>query len=248
MIHPRDCRTPDDVDALCRALYGEVLGPAVGVQHVCAVAAEGEAAPSRVLRIDAHAPKSPWDFFALQLSRARADLVLLTGAILRAEPELSYGFDGAVGEALRRWRRERLGKDAPPELWVLSSGRQLDPGHPVFRGEWPAFLVTDAAGAERCPALAALEVHPLHLPAVLAMRGERSLSLEAGPATVAPLYEQQAPDEVLLSRFCEALPEEYLVGPALPSPRTFAVRYPNGSGPRVHREESGTWEFQVFRR
>lgn len=247
-MHPRDCRTPDDVDALCRAIYGEVLGPAVGVQHVCAVAAPHRKAPSRVLRIDERSPKSAWDFFALQLSRARADIVLLTGAILRAEPELSYGFGGPVGKALRHWRTERLGKHAPPELWVLSSGRQLDPGHPVFRGEWPAFLVTDAVGAARCPGLAALEVNPLSLSSVLAKRGERSLSLEAGPATVAPLYGQTPPDEVLLSRFCGALPEERLVGPALPSVGSLAARYPNSSGPRVHREESGTWEFQAFRR
>ena len=107
---PSACRTPDDVDALARRLFGAVPIDD-GVVHVTALWAppEGE---RRTLLIGEHSPKSDHDFFSLNLARARADAILVTGKILREEPTLRYDLQGAgeLPAALAAWRRERAAR------------------------------------------------------------------------------------------------------------------------------------------
>src|SRR5690606_3503638 len=157
------------------ALYGVAQLPREGLLHVASGSERrGELC---TLRVSADSPQSPWDAFALHLSRARADLIITTGAILRAEPALRYalGGPGRLPEGLAAYRRERLGKRTPPTLWVLSRG-PLDPAHPALSGAWaPPERVADEGG----------------LRALVRRRSAAALySVEAGPSAHRPLYER----------------------------------------------------------
>ena len=63
-----------------------------------------------VLEINQSTPRSAHDRFALDLARARADVIVTTGAILRAEPRLAYELASDRAEAAVRELR-RLGVD-----------------------------------------------------------------------------------------------------------------------------------------
>ena len=94
------------------------------------------------LRIDAHAPRSPYDWFALNLSRARAELIVLTGAILRDEPLLTGNVLAEYGGVLGEWRREVWGRERAVAVCVLTAG-PVDFNHPLFSGtEGDVFVYT----------------------------------------------------------------------------------------------------------
>lgn len=183
-----------------RALYGEELGAMEGVLHVVAVHAEGEA--RRVIKIGEHAPKSAADFFALELARARVDAIVITGAILREEPELRY----ALSSELAAWRREVLGLAEPPWLLVLTHG-DVPLDHPALAGPLRPIVFTSLEAAPALRARTPIEIAGVPAPSArLALRflrserGCRSVSVEAGPTTAVPLYDEPcAIDELALS-------------------------------------------------
>ncbi len=259
------------VDALIAEIYGpdapaeiaasSQAGAPAHLLHVAAVSAEvGE--PWAVLCVGAGSPASIHDRFALELSRARADAIVVTGKILRDEPALRYLLAGGLdtlASGLLDWRRRRLGKREPPTVLVLTSGAQIDLGHPVFApGGWARPLIYCAlAYVEELVARAGqreLEVRIVGAPeralslagALAFLRADariqaRTIVLEAGPTTTAPCYAGSGPsvDELALSVFSGALDPASTLG-AFVSPARARLRL-RQLGEHCVVEPSGRW-------
>jgi hypothetical protein len=194
---PSELRTAAEIEALAAALLPGMPLFAEGVSHVAAgVAREGRL---ELFRVDhPSAPRSRWDRFLLDLSRLRAEAIVITGKILRDEPRLSYAFDAGWAGACRTLRRD-LGLRERPLLVVLTRAG-VDPHHPVFVSGVESLVLRDARSLA-------------HAIQIVRDRGARSISIEAGPQVAAELYAEDSPlDELLFHRFEAALPEEALVG------------------------------------
>ena len=110
------------VDRAARALFGSPLDTRPAVSHSFAAWRAAPDAPLTTIRINEHGPKSDLDFLALHIARARADGIIITGKILRDEPNLTYSLeaDPRWGDALKQWRQRRWGLCDPPWLLVLT--------------------------------------------------------------------------------------------------------------------------------
>jgi hypothetical protein len=118
------------VTRLAQQLYGPGFEPREGVLHVTAVAGLAR----RTLRIDEHTPKSLADTVALNLARARADAIVITGKLLRDEPALSYapGSPGPAAPAMADYRQQ-LGTGRAP----LAGGAHARRGLAVHASRLP---------------------------------------------------------------------------------------------------------------
>ena len=248
-------RTSSDVEATLRDLWGQVdLDRDAGVLHVVSTWSGDEG--RHVIRITPQSPKSDTDFFLLNLARARADVILTTGLILREEPTLEYSLPPAWASGMIAWREAAMGRTAPPKIAVLTSGRDLDVDHPALHGWAPPVIVTslDAARALRARLPGHVDVIGLKVPSARAAiawsraSGASTISIEAGPSTARALYADPAlVDELWLSEFLESDLAHALRGPIVFSgdPRGTLLQ---SSGPQeVRHESSGRWRFSRFR-
>ncbi|MCB9597321.1 MAG: hypothetical protein H6719_31640 [Sandaracinaceae bacterium] len=235
-------QTRQEVDERARALYGAPLGAASGVLHVVAVARVGAAL--RVMRIGERSPKSATDWFCLQLTRARVDAIVVSGSVLRAEPELRYDLDGAGFHALRE------GRD-PPWLCVLTQSGALPASHPVWSSWARPIVYTGREAPLELPSR--VEVVRVDDPTprgalrhFLDDRGCASVSVEAGPRVAVPLYDRPcAIDELLLSTFEGELDPLAIGGPFLSEAAIEAALVPSGAATAVE-EPSGPWTFRRY--
>jgi riboflavin biosynthesis pyrimidine reductase len=247
------------------------------VGHVAAVWQAPEPDRYVTIAIGEGAPPSAHDFFALQAARARADAIVTTGRNLRAEPAVTHELQGAAAPGLAAWRRERLGKEPPPILLVLTSGRDLPVDHPALRGHpalratalrgYPALrahpalygactplLFTSHAGAASLPDTP-LQVVSVATPDIRAaidhLRtacGCRTILIEAGPSTAAALYEPPvAVDELLLSVFHGELPAHAQARDFV-APAHIRACLPHASAGLAVAEPSGPWQLWRFLR
>ena len=242
----------DDVTRLARALYGDAFAPTPGVLHVTAV----DGNTGRTLRIDEHTPKSRADTFALNLARARADAIIVTGGVLRDEPALSYapGAPGPHAPGFAAYRRA-LGLTAPPWLVVLTRGANLPLDHAAFHDRRTRPLIYGpAAGVTPLRQHTDAEVVEHEggallagLVGVLGARGAATISFEAGPSTTRDLYARPTPlvDELCLSTYHGApLADGQLTGDAVRiPPELVATR----EAVVVHTA-GGAWRFGRYRR
>lgn len=246
----RAVRDAAGVAGLAQQLYGQGFEPREGVLHVTAVAGPAR----RTLRIDEHTPKSLADTFALNLARARADAIVITGKLLRDEPGLSYapGSPGPAAPAMADYRRQ-LGRDARPWLVVLTRGAGLPFTHPVFHdGHTRPLIYAPHEAAEGLRGVAPCEVlgsdgHAslAGLVGALRARGARTVSFEAGPSTTRGLYMGDAPlvDELCLSAFLGTLPRDAQLAEALPAlPPALTLAGPE----RLVNAPSGPWAFSRY--
>ena len=249
-------RQASDVARVVRQIYGTDLPLDAGVIHPTAV----WQAPNDdylTLKLNAETPSSRHDRFMLNLARARADALLTTGKILRDEPALVTDLlgDGPERGPLSAWRREVLGRTKPPIVLVLTSGRDLDLDHPVFRG-WaePVLFTTHAAAEDLFPAALSRSIEVVshespsvhealrHLRDVLECR---TVSIEAGPTTSRLLYRPPARvDELLLSVYRGSALAESVQGPAFLSPLDIRTTFGHESTPYRIEDPSGPWSFQ----
>ncbi len=211
--------TPSAVHAWARSVAGETFKSHAGVLQVVAVHA-GALGEDRVIRIIPETPKSKGDRLCLELARRWSDVIVLTGAILRAEPSLDYAWWGpnaAVGRALDTWRAEpRRGRDVAPRLLVVTRGRGLPLTHPVLQN--PRTVLCVPADARVDPRLSHLPVHRLPgesgrgvLEVCRTQLGAERISIEAGPRLAVPLFEAPCVvDAVLCSRYRGMLPPAML--------------------------------------
>ena len=220
--------------------------------HVAAVGREpdGELV---VLKINQATPRSPHDRFALDLARARADVIVTTGAILRAEPRLAYELASDRADALHAWRMDQLGRPTPPLVVVLTGREDIDPDHPTLHGWAQPWIFTNVDRAQalhgRLPrhvGLAGVPSPDLHTLVDWARRrfDARTITVEAGPTTTRPLYEDQPGlvDELMLSVFEAEVPAAARGEPFVPRrtlERVFSQRH---EGEPV-MEDSGPWRF-----
>jgi len=249
------------------SLYGEVdWASAVGLLHVTAFAERMDA----VLAMGPAAPASATDRFVLGLARARANLILTTGAILRSEPTLRHRFaeDEETDELLRIWRRNVCGLENPPALLVFSRSGDFPADHPALRDAGAGMVWTSKEGCERLGLVAGrLSVEEgilagsadasLAESVAALLRAARSrfeaatILIEAGPTLSREFYRTSSGecpriDELLLSRFegdvvGEALGPQFEMRSAIP--KLFArVR----TSVRVE-ESSGSWIFERYR-
>jgi len=243
-----------------RACYGAALEEPAGVLHIAAVWRDPRGGwPT--LRITPQTPRSATDRFALGLARARADAVLTTGRILREEPALEHRYheDAPLDAALTQWRNERLDKRVPPVSAVLTSGRGLDVGHPLFAGPAAVWVLTrpDAADALRARGLAARHrvveraEWTLHdaLASLRREAGFATIAIEAGASTTRALYAAElGVDELMLSCFEGAELPESLRGAGFATSRELAGVFGPPLSLHIEQEHSGRWSFLRFRR
>jgi len=254
-------------------LYGEIdWSHAIGLLHVTAIAERGEA----VLAIGPDAPSSATDRFVLGFARARADLILTTGAILRSEPALrhDYAEDEEMQASFRAWRRNLSGAEESASLIVISRSGDFDVAHPALRAAIGGMVWTSKAGRRKLgPRVGRLSVEvgisddakdakdldgEDQVPSlgrmlrVVRSRFEaRTILLEAGPTIAREFYrtsEAGGPrvEELLLSRFEGELASAAL-GPRF-EPLSKVSRHFRGTPTSVCFEEpSGVWRFERYR-
>jgi len=227
-----------------------------GALQVVAVHA-GSNGVERVLRINSKTPKSRGDRLCLELARCWADVIVLTGAILHAEPSLDYAWwepSVEVGRALEAWRGQlREGRAETPRLVVMTRGRGLPVEHPVLRN--PRTVLCVPADAHVDPRLGHLPVQRLPgddgrevLRACREQLGAERISMEAGPRISVPLFERpNLIDALLCSRYAGSVAPEMLVGEFVPREvLSRAGRYV--SEPQRVRDESAQWSHIAWRR
>lgn len=254
MISLDHLEQPEDIDAAIQEIYGRGLRQPVKCLHVAAVWRKGR---ERLvsMRILPKTPQSGYDLFALQVARARSDAIITTGANLRSEPRLTHQPPPAQSPwtALQQWREQILGKNRLPCSAVLTSGRELDFGHPIFHSKAPALLVTSLQAArslkKRAPDGVAIEGlrNPCIRSAVDHLRqqlGYRTILIEAGPSTSRHLYrDPPGVDELMLSVYCHPELDEEVQGARFLSwPELRKVLPISSNGYRV-QEKSGVWKF-----
>lgn len=251
--------TAADVSAALERIYG-APPVATGVIHPTAVW-DGEEGRLVTLEINDRTPRSAHDFFLLNAARARADAILTTGKILREEPELEHRLQGPerVPEALAAWRAQTLGKQQPPVTLVLSSGRDLDLEHPLFRSWTRPVVYTSREGQWRLESRAAdcgVELAGVDLPtargAVEFLRrsfGAATVSIEAGPSVSRRLYrDPPVVDELLLSVFHAPALDKAVRGAEFLPRRRIEGLFGGGSPPYRVATGDGEWRFRRFTR
>jgi riboflavin biosynthesis pyrimidine reductase len=208
------------------------------------------------LAIDDAAPRSKCDRFSLLLARATADAIVVTGKLLRDEPELSHALVGPEASDLLEWRRAH-GRTGPPAVLVLTSGQDLPEGHPLWTRTVPPIVVTSEEGFARLAAIRARGVacvaleHPSLHETIRYARSElgaRTVSVEAGASTTARLYASGARvvDELWLSRFHGPTAETQRAAP-LGRLEDITDALPHAGPTRHVIEPSGRWSFQRLR-
>lgn len=253
---------PDAIEERAAALYGPVdWSGAKGLLHVAAIHGPSD----RILAIGPASPPSPTDRFVLGLARARAHVLVTTGGILRAEPDLvhRYAENAEEDRAMAEWRERTLGLDSSPRLLVLSATGRFPGGHPALRSGAGWIWTTDEGAREigdPPPGFEVVAARPERDSAAdaiawlrrqsLAAGREATILLEAGPSTTRAFYSQDAEapvDELLLSRFEGVIPEA-AEGPAfVPADTRRALLGAARSSCEVE-EPSGRWTFERFRR
>ena len=250
--------TTVDIAAELGRIYGADVADATGVVHVAAV---WQAGPDHhvTIAIGDGAPESERDLFVLQAARARADAIVTTGRILRAEPALQFDLQRAPqprwAPALAAWRREHLGKTEPPLLLVLTSGSDLPLAHPALHGASTPLIFTSHQGARGLPEtpLHVLSVDEPDIHAAIAhLRiacGCQTILIEAGPSTTAALYQPPvAVDELLLSVFQGAALPVHARARDFVAPAHIRACLPRVSPGYAAQEASGPWQFWRFTR
>lgn len=232
------------VHARIESLYGHVPGPAEGVLQVSALAREGD--DLIVIRIGEHAPKSDTDWLVLSCARARVDAILVSGSVLRFEPDLFYAAPDPEMAAL--WPR-----DAPPWLCVMTRTGDLPADHGVWGSAVRPMVYTGAdADVAHLPDTVTVvrDDDPSPRAAIrhlLETRGCRSVSVEAGPRVSMPLYDPPAIDELILSVF-EGELDPRARGATFHDEATLTALLERVGGPTAVDEPSGRWVFSRLRR
>lgn len=247
----------DAVDRAIETLYGtQYLG--TGVLHVTSVWRK-DPDTHLSIRIGPESPTSDIDQLALQLARARADAIVTTGRILRLEPDLNHSIQGPgrLPQGLADWRTKRMGKHKPAASLVMTSGRDLPLGHPIFKGPGRVLIYTDSKGAwnvESRAADAGVEVvaddSPTPQKAIDVLRAQlgcATISIEAGPTVSRRLYEPPMKvDELLLSVYRGSNLSPKARGLRHIPPRDLERLMTRVSGPFVDADQEPHWEFHRY--
>ena len=246
-----------DIEEEIKRKYG-FLPLNAGVLHVTAVwqSPEGNYV---TLKINENTPKSEEDVFALNLARARADVIITSGKILREEPDLTHNL-WHNEKALLQWRRTVLKKKSPPYSIILTSGRDLDFTHPIFsQNNWTTPIVyvpydfPSELEAKAKRVGVQLRVHPkngkITLQEVIEFAESnldaRTISIEAGPSISAELYQDPIiVNELMLSIYKSQHLNKDFEGGKFISPKDIERIF---SSPKASYSKD-SWEFKRYTR
>jgi riboflavin biosynthesis pyrimidine reductase len=199
-----------DLPPSLAALYPGTLGfdePCVFANFVATT--DGVVAiPSIPLSNKLIAARNPADRFVMGLLRACADCVALGSGTLAASPKGLWSPAQAYPDAATGYDELRagIGRTSGPEIAILSTSGDVDPGHPLF--EAGGIVVTTDAGAARLDgrlpsASEALPVGPAATPGrvldALRARGHRLILHEGGPHVIGSFLAAGAVDELFLT-------------------------------------------------
>jgi riboflavin biosynthesis pyrimidine reductase len=259
----------NELEEQIHLLYGEVDWlRARGILHVMAIIGQGDS----VIAMGPTAPRSATDRFILGLARARSELVLTSGAILRSEANLEhrYAEDAETNASFVRWRRKTLGLEEAPALLIISKSGELPNDHPALHFARAGMVWTSKVGRERLgPSLGRLSVEagitgrgdaePAKLAETLGglLRTARSrfrartILIEAGPGISTEFYRSPQVgcprlNELLLSRF-EGNIEAAAIGPSFESISGIREFFPEAPRRLRVEEPSGAWVFERYR-
>jgi riboflavin biosynthesis pyrimidine reductase len=245
------------VDRAARALFGSPIDTRPAVSHVFAAWRSAEGVPLTTININEYAPKSELDWLALHISRARADAIIVTGKILRDEPNLSYSLkaDPRWGNALLKWRERRWGIFEPPWILVLTESGDIDFDHPVFHGWGRPMIFTSDRTATRKLAAAPVPVVSDEAPDIRRAirhlqlsRDAECVSIEAGPSTARGLYERpMVIKELLLAVYMEPSLDPRAQGDPLVRLSEVRSLFHNETS-AAHRDSGKHWSFYRLRR
>jgi riboflavin biosynthesis pyrimidine reductase len=245
------------VDRAARALFGSPIDTRPAVSHVFAAWRSAEGVPLTTININEYAPKSELDWLALHISRARADGIIITGKILRDEPNLSYSLeaDPRWGNALLKWRERRWGIFEPPWILVLTESGDIDFDHPVFHGWGRPMIFTSDRTATRKLAAAPVPVVSDEAPDIRRAirhlqlsRDAECVSIEAGPSTARGLYERpMVIKELLLTVYMEPSLDPRAQGEPLVRLSEVRSLFHNETS-AAHRDSGKHWSFYRLRR
>ena len=238
------------IDDQIEALFGRRELPRdAGVLHVTALTQRPDG--YRTIVIDEGSPRSPRDFFSLQLARARADAIIITGKLLRDEAALDYTFRGPHAEALAAWRQSVQKRKGMPTLVVLTRSGRLPAEHPIWRAATETIVLTGAAGeTEAKRRLPDTQVERLAQPGLIASielvesMGAKTIALEAGPSTTRAAYDAGRVDELMLSTFLGPFSDSMKETSAPFDLEQLQSALPTSDGSREFTEPSGTWHFE----
>ena len=258
------------LDQQIASLYGDIdWSSAQGLLHVASIVDSSRA----VLAIGPAAPISATDRFVLGLARARAEVIVTTGAILRSEPTLihRYGENDELDDALADWRSRVCGRSRRPALVVVSRSGDFPIDHPALREAETGIVWTSKDGARRIGSIAndlghfsvadgsarssvttglADSVASL-IEEVSERLDARTILIEVGPTLARTFYPEQAGvrpriDELLLSRF-EGDVANAAIGPSFESESVLASMFSQAQTSVRVDEPSGTWCFERYR-
>jgi hypothetical protein len=245
------------VDRAARALFGSALDIRPAVSHSFAAWREAPDKPLTTININEHSPKSELDWLTLHIARARADGIVITGKILRDEPNLAFSLvaDPRWGDALVSWRERRWGLCEPPFILILTKAGDIDFDHPVFHG-WgqPVIFTTDRTATRKlaaapCPVVS--DEAPDIRRAIRHLQLERNcecVSIEAGPSTARDLYERpMLVKELLLSIYLGPSLDERAKGDPLVMLSKVRDLFRRETS-TTHRDGSQHWSFHRLRR
>jgi riboflavin biosynthesis pyrimidine reductase len=200
-----------------RHIWRDPLTRPARLLHVMAVASRVDGSLG-AMRITPQTPSSATDRFSLEIARARADIILTSGAILRSEPDLQH----AIAPPAAAWRQEVLRKTDPPEVIFLSRGQGIPFDHPALR-QPGATLATGSATPDGFMD----EIHrrgirhrtlpgnsPRALVDQLLSEKIRTITLECGPSTAAQFYRGRIRVDELMLSWCQGfeLPDSLNAG------------------------------------
>lgn len=259
--HLSEVETGEDVTRWLEKIWGDRQIPRAGILHVTAVWRQPTGG-YRTLNINDATPKSDHDLFMLGVARARADAIVTTGKILRAEPALNHDLPGSprLAAALGQWRKRVLERRPDrPLVVILTSGRNLEPEHPAFHAWARPVIYTSKHAATNLReelAVAAIDVvgsaQPDLRDAIAYLRSEagcRTISIEAGPSTSGQLYEPPVlVDELMLSAYLGATVPDGVVGAPFLGPERLGDLFGRRSAEHHVTEPSGEWSFSRWRR
>jgi len=150
------------------------------------------------------------DRFVVALLRACASVVLVGAGTLRASPHGAWQAEGIYPDAADAFAelRRRRGLAARADVAVVTSGRSLDPEHPVLENGAIVITTASAAAELRTTLPGAAEVaavtdgEAVDLADAVAMLRERAggtILSEAGPTVFGQLIDARLVDELFLT-------------------------------------------------
>ena len=247
--------TADDVDRWLD-LHAGSHHLAAGVIHVTSVWRRDENC-HLTLRLGPETPTSHHDAFMLALCRARADAIVTSGAILRAEPDVDQRLNGPgrIGFALTQWRRQR-GKTLSPKILLMTRKGDIDFAHPFFQqpGRIVVYTSREAAWSlESRAADAGVEIEATDEPtpggAIRFLErafGAASVVIETGPSIARQLYEPLLVNELWLSTYTGATVATSARGGRQPPSETLRQLFDAAAPPLRIKSDQGPWSFTRF--